>query len=139
MFLDPALLNARTIAVKTTTLSAVTFAIKTSSRISTCFIVPQIISCSGCIRRSRGRAVQPQPPGAFSTAVWRSNGMLPNAVASAVRITSDSPAASVIFPTFCLHCCDLRLITTVANFITSVMSRPVNTIVLPLGRCTPGR
>src|SRR6516164_10563688 len=45
----------------------------------------------------------------------------------------------LIFRTLRFHCCDLRLVTTALNLDTSVMSRPVNTIVLPLGRSTPGR
>jgi len=45
----------------------------------------------------------------------------------------------LIFRTLRFHCCDLRLVTTALNLETSVMSRPVNTIVLPLGRSTPGR
>jgi hypothetical protein len=38
-----------------------------------------------------------------------------------------------------LHCGELRRKTTAVNFVTSVMSRPVNTIVFPLVRSTPGR
>ena len=35
--------------------------------------------------------------------------------------------------------CALKLVSTAFNFETSIMSRPVNTTVFPVGRSTPGR
>ena len=55
------------------------------------------------------------------------------------QFKSRAPSAATILRIFHFHCCDLRLVTTALNLETSVMSCPVNTIVLPLGRSTPGR